>query len=173
MFIDFPRLEIEAAFGTLAKYRCTMEGQLQEFRNGASLTAPQLPDIFSGSSVDEVAQVMAEHEGDVWIHNRRYRFEYPRLYRYSFVVLLYVLFEDSSERICKALRIRNGLDRYLKRSTQALPARIEEFLTAARMLNGSPELARAIPALRNYECCGIVLFTRMVMFRVGNKRIGI
>jgi hypothetical protein len=100
--IDFFRSDTEAFIQTAREYHSAMERQLNLLKNE------------EWARLDAMRRTLAEEdEGEYWggrqEHEWAFNIMFPRYFRYSFVVLQYLILEARLKELCETLRSRRSI----------------------------------------------------------------
>jgi hypothetical protein len=98
---DVDRWDIHMALNNLKDYVALMEIQLQQVREAARAKIPQNP---AGLSNEDFSQWQRE----IFSHESRFEKDFPVKARYSFIVLLSIIIENSIRDICDVISERRS-----------------------------------------------------------------
>lgn len=101
---DMHRWETEFAFDNLADYLDIIEGQFESIRELERNKISRNPPV--GLSEEQLADWQAE----IQFFEEQYDRDFPSKIRYSFLILLYIVFETRLKATCDEISKRKGLD---------------------------------------------------------------
>lgn len=145
---DMYRWETEFAFDNLADYLNIIEGQFASFRelerNKISRNPP------TGLSEEQLADWQAE----IQLFEEQYDRDFPSNIRYSFLILLYIVFETRLKAICDEISKRKGLDLREKEHRDTALERADTFFQKiAKLPKPEPTLWKWLDDFQKVRNC--------------------
>jgi len=109
LHFDFFRTEYTSIFSSLAEYLVTMETQL-----GKAADTEWASNLEYLSKLTDPEEWDQESSTAFFEHSYTYEYMFPRFYRYSFIVLVFLIFETQMTGLCDQLQSRRKLSLRLK-----------------------------------------------------------